>query len=88
VDRMERGLSDIDTLIREEKRLTAVESYEDAWADGRAAGIEAEIMADAAIATALTELSDSSGDEAALQLIERMRERLLAGEFKRELSLH
>ena len=85
---MERGLSDIDTLIREEKRLTAVESYEDAWADGRAAGIEAEIMADAAIATALTELSDSSGDEAALQLIERMRERLLAGEFKRELSLH
>lgn len=85
---MERGLSDIDTLIREEKRLTALESYEDAWADGLAAGIEAEIMAEAAIATALTELSDSSGDDAALQLIERMRERLLAGEFKRELNLH
>ena len=49
---MDRGLSDIDVLIREEKRLTAVESYEDAWAEGRAAGIEPDIMAEAAIATA------------------------------------
>lgn len=85
---MDRGLSDIDTLIREEKRLTAVESYEDAWADGRAAGIEADIMAEAAIATALAELSHSSGEDAALQLIERMRERLLAGEFERDLQIH
>jgi hypothetical protein len=85
---MDRGLSDIDTLIREEKRLTAVESYEDAWADGRAAGIEPEIMAEAAMATALAELSHSSGEEAALSLIERMRERLLAGEFERELRIH
>ena len=85
---MDRGLSDIDTLIREEKRLTAVESYEDAWADGRAAGIEPEIMAEAAIATALGELLCSSGEDAALVLVERMRERLLAGEFNRELLIH
>ena len=85
---MDRGLSDIDTLIREEKRLTAVESYEDAWADGRAAGIEPEIMADAAIATALTELLRSHGEDAALALVERMRERLLAGEFEYELQIH
>lgn len=85
---MDRGLSDIDTLIREEKRLTAVESYEDAWADGRAAGIEPDIMAEAAIATALGELLHSSGGDAALLLVERMRERLLAGEFDRRLQVH
>lgn len=85
---MDQSLSDIDTLIREEKRLTAVESYEDAWADGRAAGIEADIMAEAAIATALGELVHSSGDSTALALIERMRERLLAGEFDRALRIH
>lgn len=85
---MNHGLSDIDTLIREEKRLTAIESYEDAWADGRAAGIEPEIMAEAAIATALGELLRSSGDTAALALLDRMREGLVAGEFDRELQIH
>lgn len=85
---MDRGLSDIDVLIREEKRLTAVESYEDAWAEGRAAGIEADIMADAAIATALGELISSAGEDAALAMLERMRERLVSGELDRDLRLH
>jgi len=85
---MDRGISDIDILIREEKRLTAVESYEDAWAEGRAAGIEPDIMADAAIATALEELVHAIGEAAALSLMERMRERLVAGEFDRTLCIH
>lgn len=85
---MDQGLSDIDTLIREEKRLTAMESYEDAWADGRAAGIEPEIMAEAAIVTALGELVRSSGESAALALIDKMRESVVTGEFDRELQIH
>lgn len=85
---MERGLSEIDVLIREEKRLSAVESYEDAWAEGRAAGIEPDIMADAAIATALGELMRSSGEAGALALLDRMRERLLDGEFDLDLKIH
>lgn len=85
---MDRGISDIDVLIREEKRLSAVESYEDAWAEGRAAGIEPEIMADAAIATALSELMRTSGEDAALALLDRVRERLIAGEFEPDLQLH
>lgn len=85
---MERGLSEIDVLIREEKRLSAVESYEDAWAEGRAAGIEPDIMADAAIATALGELMRTSGEAGALALIDRMRERLLDGEFDPDLKIH
>lgn len=85
---MDQGLTDIDVMIREEKRLTAVESYEDAWAEGRAAGIEPEIMADAALATALGELLRTTGEEAAVALLERMRDRVLAGEFDPELRIH
>ena len=85
---MDQGLTDIDVMIREEKRLTAVESYEDAWAEGRAAGIEPEIMADAALATALGELLRTAGEQAAVALLERMRDRVLAGEFDPELRIH
>lgn len=85
---MDRGISDIDVLIREEKRLSAVESYEDAWAEGRAAGIEPDIMAEAAIATALGELMRSNSEASALAILERMRERLIAGELDPELMVH
>lgn len=85
---MDRGIGDIDVLIREEKRLSAVESYEDAWAEGRAAGIEPDIMADAAIATALCELMRTSGEQSAIALIDRVRERLVAGEFDPDLQIH
>ncbi|MEO3998650.1 hypothetical protein [Mesorhizobium sp. CAU 1732] len=85
---MDRGISDIDVLIREEKRLSAVESYEDAWAEGRAAGIEPDIMAEAAIATALGELMRSNSEASALAMLERMRERLIAGELDPELMVH
>lgn len=85
---MDRGISDIDVLIREEKRLTAVESYEDAWAEGRAAGIEPDIMADAAISTALEELVRANGEAAALALMESLRERLVAGEFDEARHIH
>lgn len=85
---MDRGISDIDVLIREEKRLSAVESYEDAWAEGRAAGIEPDIMADAAITTALEELVRANGEAAALMLMEQLRERLIAGEFDEARHIH
>jgi hypothetical protein len=85
---MEPGRSDIDAMIREEKRLTAVESHSEAWADGISAGIEPEIMAETALATALEELLRVSGDEAALALLERMRERVEAGEFNANQARH
>ena len=49
---MEHTVSDIDALVREEKRLTAVESHNEAWAEGLSAGIEPEIIAEAALETA------------------------------------
>ena len=48
---MEHAICDIDALVREEKRLTAIESHSEAWAEGRSAGIEPEIIAEAVQAT-------------------------------------
>ena len=85
---MAHGFTDLDALVREEKRLTAEENHCEAWADGLSAGIEPEIIAEAALATALGELLRASGEAAVLSLIERMRDRVIAGEFIPELSRH
>jgi hypothetical protein len=85
---MERSVSDIDALIREEKRLTALESQSEAWAEGISAGIEPEILAEAALATAFAELLRSDGEQGALALLDRMRERVIAGEFEPDLVRH
>lgn len=85
---MEQGFSDIDALVREEKRLTAVERHNEAWAEGLSAGIEPEIIAEAALATAFGELLRASGESAALALLDRMREKVIAGEFEPLLRRH
>ena len=85
---MEHGLTDLDALVREEKRLTATENHSEAWAEGLSAGIEPEIIAEAALTTALAELLRASGEPAALTLIERMRDRVIAGEFTPDQSRH
>lgn len=85
---MERGINDIDALVREEKRLTAVESHNEAWAEGLSAGIEPEIIAEAALSTAFGELLRASGEAAALALLDRMREKVIAGEFEPLLRRH
>jgi hypothetical protein len=85
---MEHGLTDIEALVREEKRLTAVESHSEAWAEGLSAGIEPEIIAEAALATAFAELVHCSGEKTALAMLDRMREKVLAGEFERSLLRH
>ena len=58
------------------------------WAEGLSAGIEPEIIAEAALQTAFAELTRSGGEKAALALLERMRERVIAGEFARSLLRH
>lgn len=85
---MEHGVTDVDALVREEQRLTAVENHCEAWAEGLSAGIEPEIIAEAALTTALRELMRSCGEDQALALIERIRERVVAGEFEPERVCH
>lgn len=79
---MEHGVRDIDALVREEKRLTAEESHHEAWAEGLSAGIEPEIIAEAALATAFAELQRAHGEPAAIALLDRMRDRVIGGEFE------
>ncbi|MFI0848583.1 hypothetical protein [Mesorhizobium sp. IMUNJ 23232] len=85
---MEHNTSDIDALVREEKRLTAVECHTEAWAEGISAGIETDIIAEAALATALGEIFRSNGEDVTLSLIDRMREKVIAGEFAPSQSRH
>lgn len=79
---MQQRISDIDALVREEKRLTAVECHNEAWAEGLCAGIESDIIAETALTTACGEILRRSGEAAALGLLERMREKVIAGEFE------
>lgn len=79
---MNQPVGDIAALIREEQRLTALESQTEAWAEGLSAGIEPEIIAEAALATAFAELLRADGEKAAVALLDRMRERVVAGEFE------
>ena len=85
---MTRSLGEIDAKIREEKRLTALESQTEAWAEGPAWGIEPEIMAEAALATAFGELARACGEEAALAMLDRMREKVIAGDFELDRVHH
>lgn len=85
---MTRSLGEIDAKIREEKRLTALESQTEAWAEGTAWGIEPEIMAEAALATAFGELARACGEDAALAMLDRMREKVIAGDFELDRIHH
>ena len=85
---MEPTLNDIDEMIVHEKMQAALEYQTEAWADGMADGIEPEIIAEAALVTALVELLRSSDEPAALALMERMRDRVIAGEFAPNQSRH
>ncbi|KQZ13026.1 MULTISPECIES: hypothetical protein [unclassified Mesorhizobium] len=85
---MEHSFSDIDALVREEKRLTAVESHNEAWAEGLSAGIEPEIIAEAALETAFAEMLRANGETAALALLDRMREKVIAGAFDPDQLRH
>lgn len=85
---MAHGFNEIDAMIREEKRLTAVESHNEAWAEGLSAGIEPEIIAEAALATALGELLRSTGETAVVALLERMREKVVSGELEENRLCH
>ncbi|TCD14266.1 hypothetical protein [Oricola cellulosilytica] len=84
---MDVTISEMDEIIAREKRDAALEVHSDAWADGTMEGIDADILADAAIATALEETIRELGEEAALALVETLRDRILTGEFTPNRSL-
>ena len=85
---MQGSANDIDAMIREEKRISATECHDEAWAAGLMAGIEPEIIAETAVAIALEELHRDSGEQAVLALLERMREQALNDGFDPDIQRH
>ena len=60
----------------------AARIHGEAWADAMSAGIDAEIIAEAALTTGcFAELVKSPGEDSAVAPLERIRDRTLAGEF-------
>lgn len=84
---MDHRLNEIDEMIVHEKMQVALEYQSDAWAGGVADGIEPEILADAALATALRETVRLHGEEGAETLLEQLKQRILSGEFSPERIL-
>jgi hypothetical protein len=84
---MDASLKEIDDLIVHEKMQAALEYQTEAWADGRADGIEPEIIAEAAMLFAMRETVRMHGEEGAEALLEQLRERIAAGEFSPNRTL-
>lgn len=84
---MEASLKEIDDLIVHEKMQAALEYQTEAWADGRADGIEPEIIAEAAMLFAMRETVRLQGEEGAEALLDQLRERIASGEFSPNRTL-
>ena len=73
--------SELNERIRAEKRLAALENQHAAWAEGIYEGIDAEILATAAIETAILGLVESNGEASAANLLEIVKGKLASGGF-------
>ncbi len=79
---------DLDELMQHEQRMEALRSHGEAWAVGIRQGIDAGILAETALYTAFHELIRNSGEQVALDLVERLKDRILCGEFEPERICH
>lgn len=73
--------SELDTLILEEKHKVAEELFADAWATGIQEGIEPAVLAEAAMTSILTCLSDAEGDAKVSGVVEALPQRVEFGHF-------
>ena len=76
----------IEELIVQEKRQLAMEYIKDAWHDGIYDGIETEIMAETAMATALDALLKYYSEDRVQKILDDVKLRLSHGEFTEQKS--
>ncbi|MCE7029203.1 hypothetical protein [Jiella avicenniae] len=79
--------AELDEMIQAEKKQVALEYHNEAWADGMSDGIEAEILAETAITTALTELVRLHGEDDVVVMMDSLRKRLEYGEFRPDRTI-
>lgn len=85
---VELASQDLEEMVQHEQRMEALRSHSEAWAIGLRQGIDPAILAETAIFTALHELIRNSGEQAALDLVERLKDRIVCGEFEPERIVH
>ena len=81
-------VADLEAKIEEDMRLNSTEFLNEAWAEGQMAGIQPEIMAEAAFDIALHELGKTYDEVDLLTLLDDLRDRIEAGEFFARCSHH
>lgn len=74
-------MQDLQTEKAPEESMRALEIMLDAWDVGAEDGVAPELMAYAAMFTALTDLVSSFGEENVAQLARGLVDRILQGEF-------
>jgi len=67
-----------------EKKRVALSYLSEAWDEAIAEGVDSEILAHAALFTALSDLVSTYGEDAVGGLAERLPDRIRAGEFTLE----
>lgn len=82
-----KSADELDKLIQEEKHRVATEFFSEAWSSGLAEGIEASILAESALFTALSHLTEAEGEGTASHLVEALPERFECGHFLPNRSL-
>jgi hypothetical protein len=76
-----------DEVTIAEKKRVALSYLAEAWEEAVAEGVDPEILAHAALFTALADLTSIYGEEAVAGLAERLPERVRAGEFTLDRSV-
>lgn len=79
---------DADEMAYREQAEAAFEYHGEAWAEGISDGIEPEILADTAIVNALAETVRARGEAYAVDILDKMRARMDAGDFSLDRNLH
>lgn len=77
---LDERAGDSEELIGEKKRA-AYECLAEAWADAEAEGIDADILAHAALFAAFTHFVDRYGERAAADYAAAISRKVLAGEY-------
>ena len=71
----------LEKLIEEEKQRVALEFFQDAWESAVREGIEASILAESAIVTALTKLQTVVGESGVSDVVDALPDRIASGHF-------
>lgn len=77
----------LDAMIQEEKKRVAMEFFGEAWSSALNEGIEASILAESALFTALTRLTEADGEHLVSLLIDDLPKRMESGHFLPNRSL-